>query len=475
MIFNSLEYAVFLPVVLGLYWVLRHRARLWLLLVASYVFYGWWDVRFLGLIIVSTLIDYTVARRMAAAVTERARTRLLLVSVVANLGILGTFKYADFFVYSAQRALTTFGLTETSTWTLGVLLPVGISFYTFQTISYSFDVYRRRLEPVDDLLTFAVYVAFFPQLVAGPIERAHHLLPQFQHPRPRPGRDDVRSAGVLILQGLVKKVVIADVMAGVVQTGFAGASATGARSAGSVTVLLGVYAFALQIYGDFSGYTDIARGSARLFGIDLMRNFEAPYLSRSITEFWRRWHISLSEWLRDYLYVPLGGNRGTRWRTYRNLMLTMLLGGLWHGAAWTFVVWGLLHGLFLVAHRPVRDRSRRDTGPLTRRDVLPILGTFHLVCFAWIFFRADSFGQAADVITGILSLRGGSIDVGDVVLVALAAGVLLALDLAQRVSGSHAVVLRLPATVRGVVYGGALVGLVLFSGGTPVPFLYFQF
>lgn len=471
MIFNSIEYALFLPLVLGLYWLAHGRARLAILLGASYVFYGWWDARFLALIALSTLVDHTVARRMGAAGSERTRTVLLWVSIATNLGILGTFKYADFFVYSAQQAFARVGLSEVSGWTLGVLLPVGISFYTFQTLSYTFDVYRRRIEPERDLLTFAVYVAFFPQLVAGPIERAHHLLPQFQRPRPRPDRDDVRSAGVLILQGLVKKVCIADVMAGVAQTAFGNPG-----SASSATLLLGVYAFALQIYGDFSGYTDIARGSARLFGIDLMRNFEAPYLSRNISQFWRRWHISLSDWLRDYLYISLGGNRGSGWTTARNLMITMLLGGLWHGAAWTFVVWGLLHGAFLVAHRPFRGRStRRADGVPGAEDILPVVGTFHLVCFAWIFFRADSFAAAGDVITGLLALRGGAVDAGDLVLLALAAAALLAFDLGQLRTGTHSALLRLPAVGRGVVYGAATVGVVLFSGGTPVPFIYFQF
>jgi D-alanyl-lipoteichoic acid acyltransferase DltB (MBOAT superfamily) len=256
-----------------------------------------------------------------------------------------------------------------------------------------------------------------------------------------------------------------------VQTAFGNA-----ESAGSITLVVGVYAFALQIYGDFSGYTDIARGSARLLGIDLMRNFEQPYLSRTITEFWRRWHISLSTWLRDYLYVPLGGNRGGRWVTARNLMITMVLGGLWHGAAWTFVVWGVLHGVLLAVHRALRDRRHRDDQrPLGLRDVPAVVGTFHVVCVAWIFFRAATFEQARHVLEGIVAVRGGAIDQGNVVLLAVAAIAVLALDLSQRTTGEHSAVLRLPAFARGAVYGAMALTIVTFAGGTPVPFLYFQF
>lgn len=471
MIFNSLLYAAFLPAVVALYWVLPHRGRLWVLLAAGYTFYGWWDIRFLGLLILSTVVDYTLAHWIAAASNDGTRKRLLWLGVAVNLGILGTFKYANFFVHSANRLLDTIGIGDHVNWSLGLILPVGISFYTFQSMSYTFDVYRRRTQPCRDPLVYAVFVSFFPQLVAGPIERAHHMLPQYETPRPAPKRDDIRSALLLIGQGLFKKVCIADALAATVAHGFGQPG-----KSGSIPLLISVYAFALQIYADFSGYTDIARGSARLFGIELMRNFESPYLSANITEFWRRWHISLSNWLRDYLYVPLGGNRGTGLATTRNLMITMLLGGLWHGAAWTFGVWGLLHGVFLAAHRPFRARSMsRESKPLRWRDALPIVGTFHLVCLAWIFFRAASFHQAWAVLSGILSFRGGSVDVGDILLVALGAMFTLSLDLAQRRTGRQSVVLQLPALARGVAYGVAVAGLLVFSGGAPVPFIYFQF
>ena len=471
MTFNSIEFFVFLPVVLALYWVLPHRSRLWLTLVASYVFYGWWDPRFLGLLALSTVVDFTISRSLHPCEDEGRRKLLLWTSVVINLGILGAFKYANFFLDSANQAFERVGLGPMVDRNLAIVLPVGISFYTFQTMSYTFDVYRRRIPPAENLLTFAVYVAFFPQLVAGPIERAQHLLPQFQRPAVRPDRDEVRSALVLIAQGIFKKIVIADALAPMVQTGFG--NATGA---GWVTLLISVYAFALQIYGDFSGYTDVARGAARLLGIDLMRNFEQPYFSRSITEFWRRWHISLSTWLRDYLYVPLGGNRGSSRATARNLMITMVLGGLWHGAAWTFVAWGTLHGLLLAAERPFRHRPLIDAEqPLTWRDAPAVLATFHLVCFAWIFFRASDFANAWDVIGGLLTLRAGPIDGGDVALLVAASIAVFALDLAQRRTGEHSVVLHLPAIPRGVVYGAAAVAILVFSGGTPVPFIYFRF
>ncbi|HEU5083312.1 MAG TPA: MBOAT family protein [Acidimicrobiales bacterium] len=471
MTFNSIEYFVFLPLVLALYWSLPHRGRIWLLFVASYVFYGWWDPRFLLLIAASTVIDQAVARRIHGTEDERRRRRLLCASLVANLGILGAFKYAGFFVDSANQAFERLGLGALSERSLAIVLPVGISFYTFQTMSYTIDVYRRRMAPADDLLTFAVYVSFFPQLVAGPIERATHLLPQFERPAPRPTAADVRSGGVLILQGIFKKVVIADALAPTVEAAFGRPG-----QAGAITLLVGVYAFALQIYGDFSGYTDVARGSSRLLGIELMRNFEQPYLSRRITEFWRRWHISLSTWLRDYLYVPLGGNRGGTWRTARNLMLTMLLGGLWHGAAWTFVAWGAIHGLLLAVERPFRQRPSADPDrPFAWRDLPAIIGTFHLVCLAWVFFRATSFANAWDVLAGIATFRGGPVDTGALALLALTGAAVIAMDLAQRRTGDHAVVLRLPAVPRGVVYGTAAVAVFVFSGGTPVPFLYFQF
>ncbi len=357
---------------------------------------------------------------------------------------------------------------------LTIVLPVGISFYTFQTISYTFDVFRRRIEPERDLLTFAVYVAYFPQLVAGPIERARRLLPQLQRPRRHPDATDRWTAFLLILTGLFKKVVLADGLAALVGARFSDPSAHGALS-----LLLGAYAFAIQIYGDFSGYSSIARGVSRLFGIELMRNFEQPYLSANITEFWRTWHISLSTWLRDYLYVPLGGNRSGRARTYRNLMLTMLLGGLWHGAAWTFVAWGGVHGLALAIHRAMGRRVPRDRPrPPRWRDAGRILLTFHFVAAAWVLFRADSFTLAGEYFAGLLrwadpSAADGLAGAAVLVLGFLAA--MLALDLVDRSRAVIRPLQRWGAVRIGVPVGLMVTALLVWSGGTPEPFIYFQF
>jgi D-alanyl-lipoteichoic acid acyltransferase DltB (MBOAT superfamily) len=475
-IFNSFQFFVFLAIVLTAYWLLSHRRQNLLLLLASYVFYGWWDYRFLSLILISTVVDFFVAQRLHREVDRFRRRRWLFVSLGVNLGILAIFKYFDFFVDSAVSLLDSVGFAAHPP-TLAIVLPVGISFYTFQTISYTFDVYRKRIEPERNLLTFGVYVAFFPQLVAGPIERAQHLLPQIQAVRVRPSIEKLWSGSWLILTGLFKKIVLADGLASVVQTRF-----DSPDQHGGLSLLIGVYAFAIQIYGDFSGYSSIARGVSRLFGIELMRNFEQPYLSTSISQFWRTWHISLSTWLWDYLYVPLGGNRrGTR-RVYINLALTMLLGGLWHGAAWTFVVWGGLHGLYLSAHRVVGAYEPRGR-PVAPRisDLWRVALTFHLVAFAWIFFRADSLGAAIDYIQGAFA-RLGSVAAGDGgSLAAQAAGVLVfgvmlfALDWIDRNRERYQPLEVWSPLVLGTAMAVMIAGLLVFSGDTVVPFIYFQF
>jgi len=471
MLFNSFEFVFFLPLVLAGHWLLRGRWRTGLLLVASYLFYGWWDPRFLGLIALSTLIDYVVALGIGSSDVETRRRLLLGVSLVANLGILFAFKYSGFFVESAVELLESLGL-EANPPFLRIVLPVGISFYTFQTISYTFDVFRRRIEPSRDLLTFGLYVAYFPQLVAGPIERARELLPQLEAERRFPDRQKILSGLVLIAMGLFKKVAIADVMAPIVNIAFA---APGNQS--SLSLLVGVYAFALQIYGDFSGYTDVARGTSRLFGIELMRNFEQPYLSRNITEFWRTWHISLSNWLHDYLYIPLGGNRKGSTRTYVNLMIVMVLGGLWHGAAWTFVIWGFLHGAFLAIHRMIGNYSPRGyQGRFgARRDWLPTLVTFNLVCFAWIFFRAPQISSAVDYVRGLFSFTAGLPPTSWMTLLVPAMLIVLVIDIAQRNSNDHEVILTWRPLAQGFAYAVFFLGVLVFSGGPAVPFIYFQF
>ncbi|MFP5352896.1 MAG: MBOAT family O-acyltransferase [Actinomycetota bacterium] len=471
MLFNSITYAIFLPVVLGLYWALRHRQQNVLLLIASYIFYGAWDYRFLALIWISTLIDFIVGILLGRTDDEAQRKRMFLISVAANLTILGFFKYFGFFVDSFVSLVGNFGLRPNVA-LFEILLPVGISFYTFQSLSYGFDVYRRRMEPTKSLLNFATFVAYFPQLVAGPIERAAALLPQIERERTRPSAEQFRSGLFMILMGLFKKVAIADAVAPIANDAFGNAG-----EVSSATLVLGVLAFSLQIYGDFSGYSDIARGSSRLFGIELMRNFEQPYLSRSITEFWRTWHISLSSWLHDYLYVPLGGNKGGKWLTYRNLMLTMLLGGLWHGANWTFVVWGGMHGLLLALHRAIGGYVPRGRPPVPRlRDVPAVLTTFISVALLWIFFRADSLTDAWNYFGGLLAWRPGPADVDSVMVIAFSVFWVLVIDVSQRITADHAVIARRWHPIpRGMAYAVMFLAVVMWSGGAAQQFIYFQF
>lgn len=465
MLFNSLTFALFIPTVVGLYWLSPARFRTFLLLAASYLFYGWWDARFLGLILISTAVDFTVGRRLSLTDGAKQRKAWLLVSLVANLGMLGFFKYWSFFIESTASALSSLGL-EPNLPLLQIVLPVGISFYTFQTLSYTIDIYRRQLDQEPSLIRFALFVAFFPQLVAGPIERARHLLPQFRSLPSSVRQIDWAGSAGLIARGLFRKVVIADGLAPIVNQVFA----TPGRY-GSITVALGVIAFSLQIYGDFAGYTDIARGTARLFGVDLMENFNAPYLSRGFSEFWRRWHVSLSTWLRDYLYIPLGGNRGGLVAIARNLMLTMLLGGLWHGAAWGFVVWGGLHGVYLIAERAVGNQRHSGDKPVRH---LPAALTFAVVTLTWIPFRANSLSRAGDVFAALFGPVTGVHLAAAPLVVGLMALLTLAID-RETLDGAIDPMQRAPSFVRGLAYGGALVIAILFASVSSVPFIYFQF
>ncbi|MCB9549895.1 MAG: MBOAT family protein [Myxococcales bacterium] len=464
MLFHSPTFFVFFAVVLLLYRRLGLAGQNHLSLVASYVFFGWWDWRFLGLLAFSTAVDFLVAQRIEATDDAARRKRWLWVSLGVNLGLLAFFKYVGFFVDSAVDLLLALGLTPHRP-VLGILLPIGISFYTFQTMAYTIDVYRRRTPATRDPVAFAVYVAWFPQLVAGPIERADRLLPQFSERR-LPTRHQLGSGALLMLIGYFRKVAIADTVAPHVDRIFSDPG-----SASSLGIALGVVLFALQIYGDFAGYSDIARGASRMLGVELMQNFEHPYFSTSITEFWRRWHVSLSSWLRDYLYIPLGGNRGGPVKTYRNLMLTMLLGGLWHGAGWNFVIWGGLHGGALAVHK--LWRRDRPAAPGRARAIASWAGTMALVCLAWIFFRAHSFSEAMAVLGGLFAFTGGL--PGGTALVAVAAvGALLVIDVPQFRRGEHEAILRWPWWVRGVTYAGLVLATLLLSG-SPSPFIYFQF
>ena len=411
MLFNSIPYLVFLPVVFLIYWFILRSSldgQNIFLLIASYVFYCWWDCRFLVLIILSTLVDFYVAQSIKKASKERIKKKLLLVSLIVNLGLLGYFKYCNFFIESFNDAFESLGFSSNMS-SLVIILPVGISFYTFQTLSYTIDVYRGKMLASDNLLNFAAYVAFFPQLVAGPIERAVNLLPQFSSSRKF--EPDRAISGInLILWGLFQKVVIADSCATYVNSIF-----DNYETMNSLSLILGSFYFAFQIYGDFAGYSNIAIGTARLFGFDLMRNFNNPYFSRDIAEFWRRWHISLSTWFRDYLYIPLGGSRGSKWVQLRNVLIIFIVSGFWHGANWTFVCWGVIHaGLFL----PIllRDKNRRNLDQVahsrilpTTRELIKMLVTFSLVCLAWVFFRSDSIKMAFNYIKRLLTQGGFNI------------------------------------------------------------------
>ncbi|MEM8934739.1 MAG: MBOAT family O-acyltransferase, partial [Acidobacteriota bacterium] len=405
MLFVEPLFFLFFAVVFAVSWsVPRDRPRKAVLLAASYLFYAGWDWRFLGLILLSTAVDFVVSRAIHAA-PERssARRRWLVLSLVTNLGILATFKYLGFFVDSARAGLHALGVTVADP-ALSIVLPVGISFYTFQTLSYTIDVFRGRLDPVRNVLDFALFVAFFPQLVAGPIVRAAHFLPQLAR-RPRLGEVAGRRWLTLFLIGFVKKACVADGVAPHVEQVFSAPDAFAASA-----VWLAVALYAIQIYCDFSGYSDMAIACAGLLGYDLGPNFRFPYLASSVADFWRRWHISLSTWLRDYLYIPLGGSRGTRWATTRNLMLTMLLGGLWHGAAWTFVAWGALHGVALAVHRGWRRLVEQRVPTITLPPVVTRTAstalTLWVVACGWILFRAESFGDAGVLLKAFVLGRG---------------------------------------------------------------------
>ncbi len=402
MLFNSIEFLLFLPTVFFLYWfVFKNQLRVQnvLLLVASYIFYGWWDWRFLSLIIASTFLDYFVALALQKSESPLKRKYLLGISLVGNLGMLGFFKYYNFFVTSWIESWSSVGIVmETST--LNIILPVGISFYTFQTLSYTIDVYRKEMQPTKSFIDFAAFVTFFPQLVAGPIERASHLLPQFYKKRTFDYQNAVDGVK-LIIWGMFKKVVVADNCAFFVNKIFENPEA---YSSGELFV--GMVFFAFQIYGDFSGYSDMAIGISKLFGFDLMVNFKFPYFSRDIAEFWRRWHISLSTWFRDYIYIPLGGSRGSQGFQIRNVMVIFLVSGFWHGANWTYVVWGLFHALlFLPLLLFNVNRSHLITKSYGWLDFAKIGVTFLVVCIGWVFFRADSIADAFQYLAHMLELK----------------------------------------------------------------------
>ena len=475
MLFNSVQFMVFFVVVYTLYIALPHKGQNRLLLVASYFFYGMWDWRFLLLLVASTVIDYLCSLGIGRSEKPRVRRALLLVSLVSNLGILGFFKYYDFFAATLQQLLQRLGV-HAGIPLLHVLLPVGISFYVFQTLGYVIDVYRRDVAPLRNLPDFALYISFFPQLVAGPIERAGHLMPQITQPR-RITRQGLHEGCFLILWGLFQKVFVADNMARLVEPVFAGTGYSGTM------VLLALYAFAFQIYCDFAGYSNIARGLASCMGFRLMVNFDHPYVSTNPSEFWRRWHISLSSWLRDYLYIPLGGNRNGSLQTYRNLALTMLLGGLWHGAAWTFVGWGAYQGLLLIVHRLITP-NRKKTAPAKPGwatgafKPLRIIFFFHLVCLGWLLFRANSLAQVIEMLKAVCFNFVANPDepvLSYARMFLFYVGPLVLIETFQLRRKNPCAILEIPAILRVVVYLVLFYAVILFGVDHAQQFIYFQF
>jgi alginate O-acetyltransferase complex protein AlgI len=467
-LFTEPIFFAFFAAVFAVAWLERsHRRRKLWLLAASYLFYAGWDWRFLSLIAASTLIDYLAGRGLGRSGRAASRRALLLTSLALNLGFLGLFKYYGFFVESAVGLLSALGLEPVAR-VPAIVLPVGISFYTFQTLSYTIDVYRGKLEPVRNLVDFALFVGFFPQLVAGPIVRAAEFLPQLERP-PRWSEVAIRRDLTLFLVGFVKKACIADNVAP-----FADRLFEAPETFTALAVWTGVALYAVQIYCDFSGYTDMAIACAGLLGYRLARNFDFPYLASSVADFWHRWHVSLSTWLRDYLYVPLGGSRGSRLATHRNLLLTMLLGGLWHGAAWTFVAWGLLHGLALAAHREWRRFAAPRLPALPGGRLLATALTLHWILLTWIFFRAQSFADAAVLARAFLLFQSPGPRTLEPALLFL----VVVLVAVHRLSASNRLeeaVERLPDWAFAGAYGTAAALAVFFLPLRTEAFIYFQF
>lgn len=465
MVFNSWQFLIFLIIVLALDSALQAKPtpRKWMLLIASYIFYGAWNWMYLALIMASTLIDFEIGKRMPKSMSPR---KLLIFSVITNLGILAFFKYTNFLVDTLNNGFSA-ASSNFQISSFDILLPVGISFFTFQALSYTIDVYRKEIAPRQSLLDYALFIAFFPQLVAGPIVRAVEFFKELDFPKP-PTMREINLGLVLIVLGLVKKMAIADSLSVVVDPVFNSPAA-----ATSIDSLLAVYAYALQIYCDFSGYTDTAIGCALLFGFRFPDNFNYPYIATSFQDFWRRWHMTLSRFLRDYLYIALGGNRFGPTRTQINLMLTMILGGLWHGASWTFIFWGLLHGSFLVLERGAQKlfpRFYASTNPLVLFARWAIV--FHSICFAWIFFRAKNFTDAILVIKNIAALFSEAITWTPLM------GFLMLFSVVHFTGNRYATKRRLaaaPSWLCGGALGLALCVLWVYTPAEHKAFIYFQF
>lgn len=483
MLFNSLDFAIFLPIVFILYWfVVAKNLKLQnlLIVVASYLFYGWWDWRFLVLILFSTVIDYSVGISLLKQENKIKRKMLLWLSIIVNLGLLAFFKYYNFFLSNFVAAFSFFG-TEINANSLHIILPVGISFYTFQTLSYTIDVYKKKLQPTKDFIAFTAFVSFFPQLVAGPIERATNLLPQFYNKRVfnySKAVDGMRQ----ILWGLFKKMVIADNCAE-----YANLIFSNSNDYSGSTLVLGAIFFTFQIYGDFSGYSDIAIGTARLFGIDLLKNFAFPYFSRDIAEFWRRWHISLSSWFKDYLYIPLGGSKGNKWTIIRNTFTIFIVSGFWHGANWTFVVWGCLNALFIMpsiifnSNRKYLEIVAKGKYLPSIKEIISIGITFSLIVFGWIFFRAENLPHAIGYVSTIFSKTLFSVpefaSLKQAIIILFLVGFLLIIEWIGREDkfALETLGLKWKQPIRWTFYSLIVFLIGMFLQTNETPFIYFQF
>ncbi len=483
MLFNSLGFAVFLPLVFFLYWFVTHKnlkAQNGLLFLASYYFYACWDWRFLFLLLFSTLLDYTTGIKMQDAQDKSRKKFWFILSVVVNLGFLGVFKYYNFFISSMAEALGQLGI-QVDPWTLNIILPVGISFYTFHGLSYVIDIYKGRISAERNFVDYAVFVSFFPLLVAGPIERATHLLPQIKTKRTF---SYVQASDGLkqILWGLFKKIVIADNCAELANYMFENTNDLSGSS-----LLFGAFFFAIQIYGDFSGYSDIALGTAKLLGINLLRNFAFPYFSRDIAEFWRRWHISLSSWFKDYLYIPLGGSRGSRWNQIRNTFIIFLVSGFWHGANWTFLVWGGLHALYIMPSIILKtNRSHLEIVAHGRllpnwKEFYQMVLTFTLTTLAWIFFRATSLEHAFTFLERMLSPSlfqwpsFKDINHAQITLILVVFFFVLEWIGRERTFALSHVGIHWPRTLRWTFYAFLVFLIGMYMPTHESPFIYFQF
>ena len=476
MLFNSIEFLLFLPIVFVLYWFVFDKKLKYqnlLILVSSYIFYGWWDYRFLSLILLSTIVDYFIGLRISNQASLKNKRILLWCSVLFNLGVLGFFKYYNFFIDSWIDLFSSFGYDIKSIWTLNIILPVGISFYTFQTMSYTIDIYKGKLKPTKDFISFASFVSFFPQLVAGPIERASNLLPQILKKRVFKYEQGVQGLR-LILWGMFKKVVIADSLAPVVNDIFGNY-----QEFGGGTLWLGAIYFAFQIYCDFSGYSDIAIGTSKLFGFELMSNFKFPYFSRNIGEFWRRWHISLSTWFRDYLYIPLGGSQKGKWKSIRNVFIIFVVSGFWHGANWTFIFWGLFHAMLFLPSFIFNTNRKYTTSIIAQNTLLPspkeliqVITTFLLVTIGWVLFRSetiiDAFNYLNKMIVEINIPKSNRAVIPYIII-------LIILDFIIRKNERHLILSNKKVINNSIYILFAISIFLLFFKEIQTGFIYFQF